>query len=45
MSLEEKSEAPIKNFQVVSSTTEELKQRLEEFEGQNAYLLKQLGES
>jgi len=44
MPLEEKFDALMKKFQVVSSTTEELKQKLEESEGQNAYLRKQLGE-
>ena len=45
MSLEAKFEALMKNFQDVSSTNEELKQRLEESKGLNAYLHKQLGES
>jgi len=35
MSLEEKFEALIKNFWAVSSTIEELKQKLEESEGQS----------
>jgi len=43
ISLKEKFEVLMKNFQAVSSTIEELKQRLEESEGQNAYLRKQLG--
>jgi len=35
----------MKNFQAVSPTTEDLKETLEKYEGQNAYLRKQLGES
>jgi len=45
VSLEGKFEALMKNFQAVSSTTNELKQKFEESKGQNAYLRKQLGES
>ena len=45
MSLEKKFEALMKSYQTIATFNQELKQRLEESEGQNAYLHKQLGES
>jgi len=37
MSLEEKFEALMKSYQTIVSFNQELKQRLEEYEGKNAY--------
>ena len=45
MSLEEKFKALMKNFEAISSTAEELKQKLQQSKGQKAYLRKQLSES
>jgi len=45
MSLEEKFEAPMKSYQIIVTSNQQLKHRLNESEGQNAYLRKQLGES
>jgi len=45
MLIEEKCKALMKNFQAISSTTEELKRKFEQYEGQKAYLRKQLSES
>ena len=41
MSLEERFGAPVTSYQTVSSSNNELKQRLDEAKGQNAYLRKQ----
>jgi len=45
MSLEEEFEALMKSYQTIVTSNQELKQRLDESQGQNAYLRKQLGKS
>ena len=45
MSLEEKSETLMKSYQTISSSNQELQRSLDESEGQNAYLHKQLSKS
>ena len=45
ISLEENFEALMKIYQTIATSNQELKQRFDESEGQNAYLRKQLGES
>jgi len=45
LSLEENFEALMKSYQTITTPHQELKQRLDESKGQNAYVCKQLGES
>jgi len=45
MSLKEKFGVLMKSYQTVSSSNNEVKQRLDEAKGQNAYLHKQLDKS
>jgi len=45
MSLGEQCEAHMKSYQTIATCNQELQQRLDESEGQNTYVPKQLGES
>ena len=45
LTLKEKYDALVKSYQSASTTEQDLQRRLEEFEGQNAYLHKQLSKS